>query len=474
MKKIILGLALVSTGVFTSCHDFLTEEPKLKQSNELTFATFENLDLAAAGVYAMMQSASWYDGAFILQSELRAGNAKNPKYAAGSGRYLTDTQWNYNESNTSSVWAYSYYTISRANNVINNLDGKVSSEVSQQDVNNVMAECLFMRALSYFDLVITYCQPYNYNASESDQMGVPICLTTENGKPARASKQAVYDQIVADLLSAESLMSDSYTRSDATDAAAVVSKSAIQALLSRVYLYMENWQKAADYATKVINSGKYSLASGQDYVKMFSAETAPKGGEIIFEVYGSNKNEYWDGSGWTHLPYLTTNGSSGDICATSDLYNLYDDNDIRKTMYEDGGGDWYPTKYNGKSGSNPPATNVPILRLSEMYLNRAEALINGASISGTTAETDLKTLATKRGATAEAATKTGVFTERRKELAFEGHIVYDYARTNTSIKRTDFDETKNKDVTFPSYMWAMPIPKSERDVNPNVAQNPGY
>ncbi len=475
MKKIILGLALASTGVFTSCHDFLTEEPKQKQSNELTFATFENLDKAAAGVYAIFQSASWYDGAFILQSELRAGNAKNPKNAAGSGRYLTDTQWNYNESNTSAVWSCAYYTISRANNVINNLDGKTSSEVSQQQVNNVKAECLFLRALSYFDLVITYCQPYNYNVTDDDKMGVPICLTTENGKPARDSKQAVYDQIVNDLLTAESLMSDNYTRSGGTDAAAVVSKSAIQALLSRVYLYMEEWQKSADYATKVINSGKYSLASGADYTGMFHAESAPTGGEIIFEVYGSNKNEYWDGSGWTHLPYITTKGCSGDVCGTKDLYDLYDDNDIRKSMFDEDSGDYYPTKYTGKpSGVSPNYTNIPLLRLSEMYLNRAEALVNGATISGTTAEADLKTLASKRGASPSAATKTGVFTERRKELAFEGQIVYDYARTNTSITRTDFDETKNKDVTFPSYMWAMPIPKSERDVNPNVAQNPGY
>lgn len=475
MKKIILGLALASTGVFTSCHDFLTEEPKLKQSNELTFATFDNLNNAAAGVYAIFQSASWYDGAFILQSELRAGNAKNPKNASGSGRYLTDTQWNYNESNTSAVWSCAYYTISRANNVINNLDGKTSSEVSQQQVDNVKAECLFLRALSYFDLVITYCQPYNYNVTDDDKMGVPLCLTTENGKPARDSKQAVYDQIVSDLLTAESLMSDDYSRSGATDAAAVVSKSAIQALLSRVYLYMEEWQKSADYATKVINSGKYSLASGTAYTSMFHAETAPKGGEIIFEVYGSNKNEYWDGSGWTHLPYITTKGCSGDVCGTKDLYDLYDANDIRKTMFDEDSGDYYPTKFTGKStGVSPNYTNIPLLRLSEMYLNRAEALVHGATISGTTAEADLKTLASKRGATPEAATKTGVFIERRKELAFEGQIAYDYARTNTSLTRTDFDETKNKDVAFPSYMWAMPIPKSERDANPNVAQNPGY
>ena len=470
MKKIILGLAVVSAGLFSSCSDFLTEEPILKQSNELTFAEFDNLDKAGAALLAMTQSDAWYDGSFLMQSEMRCGNAKNPKSMPGSGRYRNETQWNFNESLTSPLWSYAYYTIARANNVINNLEGKEVNGVTAQQVNNLKAEALFVRALSHFDLVITYCQPYN----SADTLGVPVVLVTENGKPARSGKKTVYNQIVKDLTEAEGLMSDNYTRSGATDKAAVVSKPAIQALLSRVYLYMEEWQKAADYATKVINCGKYSLAEGENYLSMYSAATAPAGGEIILEVYGSNKNEYWDNSGWTHLSFLTSLDCSGDICATSDLYNLFEAGDIRQQLYKQNENDWFCLKYVGKEGANPRQTNVPIIRLSEMYLNRAEAIINGASVSGVTAEADLKTLASKRNATASAATRTGVFTDRRKELAFEGHIAYDYARTNTSLVRNDFDEVNNKDVAFPSYMWAMPIPKRELDANENMVQNPGY
>lgn len=470
MKKIILGLAVVSAGLFSSCSDFLTEEPILKQSNELTFAEFDNLDKAGAALLAMTQSDSWYDGSYLMQSEMRCGNAKNPKSMPGSGRYRNETQWNFNESVTSPLWSYAYYTIARANNVINNLEGKNVNGVTEQQVNNLKAEALFVRALCHFDLVITYCQPYN----TTDTLGVPVVLVTENGRPARSAKKVVYNQVVKDLTEAESLMSDNYTRSDATDKAAVVSKPAIQALLSRVYLYMEEWQKAADYATKVINCGKYNLATGEDYVSMYSAATAPAGGEIILEVYGSNKNEYWDNSGWTHLSYLTSLDGSGDICATSDLYNLYEAGDIRQQLFKQNENDWFCLKYVGKEGANPRQTNVPIIRLSEMYLNRAEAIINGASVSGVTAEADLKTLASKRNATASAATRAGVFTDRRKELAFEGHIAYDYARTNTSLVRNDFDEVNNKDVAFPSYMWAMPIPKRELDANENMRQNPGY
>lgn len=472
-------MAILSAGLFTSCSDFLTEEPKQEQSNELTFATFDGVNKAAAAMYGMFQSDAWYDGEFTLMSELRCGNAKNPTSVPGSGRYRSDTQWIYSDHSTSPLWSYAYYTIARANNVINNLDDKVGVDATQQQVNNVKAEALFIRALCYFDLVITYCQPYNYNATEDDKMGVPLVLVTENGKPARDSKENVYNQIVADLLQAESIMADDYVRSGVTDKAATPTKPAIQALLSRVYLYMNKWQEAADYATKVINNKKYELAPADAYAAMFSAATAPEGGEIIFEVYGSDKNEYWDNSGWAHLPYITTTddqGSHGDVCATKDLYDLYSEGDVRKSMYKQHGNDYFPTKYSGKpKDSDPKYTNIPILRLSEMYLNRAEAIINGASVQGVTAESDLRKIATVRGASqTAAATKQGVFDERRRELAFEGHITADYARCNKSMTRKDFDDSKNKDVTFPSYMWALPIPNRERTANPNVAQNPGY
>lgn len=472
-------MAILSAGLFTSCSDFLTEEPKQEQSNELTFATFDGVNKAAAAMYGMFQSDAWYDGEFTLMSELRCGNAKNPTSVPGSGRYRTDTQWIYSDHSTSPLWSYAYYTIARANNVINNLDDKVGVDATQQQVNNVKAEALFIRALCYFDLVTTYCQPYNYNATEDDKMGVPLVLVTENGKPARDSKENVYNQIVADLLQAESIMADDYVRAGVTDKAATPTKPAIQALLSRVYLYMNKWQEAANYATKVINNKKYELAPADAYAAMFSAATAPEGGEIIFEVYGSDKNEYWDNSGWAHLPYMTTTddqGSHGDVCATKDLYDLYSEGDVRKSMFKQHGNDYFPTKYSGKpKDSDPKYTNVPILRLSEMYLNRAEAIINGASIQGVTAESDLRKIATVRGASqTAAATKQGVFDERRRELAFEGHITADYARCNKSMTRKDFDDSKNKDVAFPSYMWALPIPNRERTANPNVAQNPGY
>lgn len=470
MKKNILGIALIAAvGLFTSCKDFLDEEPILKQSNEMTLAKYDGLNNAGAALYTMLQSNYWYDGEFILQSELRAGNAKNPVSLPGSGRYRGDTQWNYSANSTSSLWAYAYYTITWADNILANIDGKNETGVTQEDWNNLKAEALFVRALCHFDLVITYAQPYT---TQPESLGVPVILKTENGQPARNTVKEVYDQVVADLKEAEGLISDNFIRAGVTDARAMVSKEAIQALLSRVYLYMGEWQNSADYATKVINSGKFNLASGDDYLNMWSASVFPANGEVIFGVFGSKKNSYWDDSGWPHLSWILAIDGYGDVCATSDLYNMYEDGDIRQKLYTKNGNDNMVLKYSGKEGGAPKETNIPLLRISEMYLNRAEAISNGASISGATVLSDLRAIADKRNATVSA--NSSVFDERRKELAFEGHIVYDYARCNKNLVRTDFDGTVNQNIDAGDYKWAMPIPKREIDANPNMKQNPGY
>ena len=464
----------MSVVMMSSCSDFLTEEPVLKQSNELTLGKYDGLNNATAGLYSPMQSTDWYGANFILQSELRCGNAKNPVNEPGSGRHREAPYWNFNESLTSPIWTYANYTIARANNVINNLEGKTSNTVSEQDIKNLMAEAKTLRALALFDLTITYAQPYTYN---KESLGVPVVTVTSMASPARNTVAECYAQIVKDLTEAEQEMADNYQREGALDAAATVTKPVIQALLSRVYLYMGEWQKAADYATKVINSNKYALAQGQDYLDMFSATTAPAKGEIIFEMFASKKNEYWDGSGWEMASYITNFGDNGsaDVCASNDLISLFDDDDLRLQLFQEHEGDIYTMKYVGKTGSGAPKeNNTIILRLSEMYLNRAEAIVNGATIVGVTAAADLKKLTDRNGVAEVSPSKATIFNERRKELNFEGHIAYDYARTQTSLTRSDYNGLTNKDVPFPSYKWAMPIPKREMDANSNMVQNEGY
>jgi len=475
MKKTIIISFIAIVGL-ASCSDFLNQEPKQYQSNELTLSTFDGLNKATEGTYGYLESVNWYGANFILSSELRGGNAKNPTNTQfTSGRYTGEYQWSFTANTTSPLWNMAYFTVAGANNVINNLDGKISSEVSAQDINNLKAENLFLRALSYFDLVITYAQPYTH---DSTSLGVPVVLVSDvNNLPARNTVAEVYKRIVTDLTEAESIIATDYTRSDVTDATAVASKSAVQALLSRVYLYMGKWQNSANYATKVINSGNYSLFTADEYADQWGLNTPTKGGEVIFEVFGSKKDVYW--GNWDVISYLTTPDGYADVASTADLRDLYDDNDVRGKLFVSATAapdHFWTAKYPGKPGPVfPKENNIVVLRLSEMYLNRAEAIYNGAIIAGVTAESDLAAITSHRNADAEtSASATAIQLERRKEFAFEGHIVYDLARTGTSLKRTDYNGSQNQNVDFPSYKWALPIPKREMDANPNMVQNEGY
>lgn len=494
MKKYIV-IALASVLAFTSCQDFLTEEPIMKQSTELTLSDFNGLNKSVAGAYSRLCDGAWYGADFVLNSEMRSGNAMIPINSSfTSGRLTTPYKMNYEPSSTEAIWSFAYIVISATNNVLNALEGNeenyLSSSVSQEDIDNIKAEALAIRALSHFDVLRTYART---DGKTSQELGIPVITTPQlpTDMPARATVAESYAQIISDLTEAEKLMSDDYVRDGVADSKGVITKNVIRALLSRVYLYNKEYQKAADYATLVINSGDYKLWTAKEYPSVWGKDVAGDGGEVIFEIYGKQANEYdyyWEGPS-----HMTNPLGYADCAATADLVNLFEAGDVRGTTgirgTDDGkvlfctdkdqasGGQLWTMKYYGKGEGNatstPDVNNVIVLRLSEMYLNRAEAIANGASISGTTALQDVNAIRSNRGASILGAVGVDlILKERRMELNFEGHYWFDLARTGGSINYED--AVLKRDIPSDSKYWALPIPKSQMDVDLNLVQNPGY
>jgi len=472
MKRFIAYTSIILAAVsFVSCKDFLEKAPKLSQSTELTLSTYDGLNMATLGAYSYLANTGWYGGVRVLESEMRSGNGIKD-ITHNSNRYATEINWNYTADATSSQWAYSYITIARANNVIDNLEGKGS----QHDLNNLLAECLFIRAISHFDCVTLYAQPYTRDNGAS--LGVPVVLHTDaSAKPKRETVATVYQSIIADLLLAEKAIDPEYVREGVTDPKATVTLEAIQALLSRVYLYSGNYQLAADYATKVIESGKFALYTVDNYTEQWNKTEG--GSEVIFEIYKDLKNLSNEDCSYMTYP----EGAYGDCICSPELFDMYEEGDVRKALYtmdsKETAGLYWTLKYKGKGLYIPDANNTPVLRLSEMYLNRAEAAENGAN-TGTTAVEDLNAIAVNRGATPyTAGGMQNIREERRKELAWEGHYFFDLARWGQDVKRKAdaYIKESNAVITFngPSaYRWALPIPKRELEVNSNLVQNPGY
>ena len=479
MKKYIFA-ALAALLVLSGCNskEFLEKAPKMAQRNVLTLSTYDGLDQSVAGAYGPLASTNWYGAHFILDNEMATANGKRwgiifEEYE--SGRYKDEYSILYTPNSTSPLWGTAYYVVLAVNSVLDAINAEGASfEATAQELNNLKAECLFLRAFAHFDLVRTYAMPYSWTADASHN-GVPYVYKSDSEeKPARETVAKVYENIIQDLKDAESCIDPAYSRSGVKDKNAVVNLQVIQAMLARVYLYSQQWQKAADYASKVIDSGKYKLWTADELKDGEAYRTEPTGGsEVIFEIYGHISQSY--GTGNENCWGMTCcNGGYADCGVCTDLYNLFEDSDARKGLYtpDKNGNGLFTLKYAGKGLNSIDANNTPVLRLSEMYLTRAEAGIRGAS--GVNAVSDLTAVAEARGATPQQATQNGVFTERWKELAWEGHLWFDLARTGRDMTRTDIAGNVPTSIPAGDYRWAKPLPEREFTVNENLVQNDGY
>lgn len=502
MKKFTYILLAAATLFTFSCKDFLVEEPFLTESNALTLSDFSGISNAVLGAYSPLADGAWYGADFVLTSEMRAENATRPTNTDfTSGRYMAPFDMTYSSDVTVGLWGYGYYVISAVNNVLEQIETVgdeyyIKGDVTQADINNLKAECLFLRALAHFDMARTYAYSPAKSASVNFTDCIPIILKTDKTakeQPKRNSVSEVFDQIKKDLKEAEGLMSADYTRSGVADKKAVASLPAIQALMARVCLYNQDWQDAANYATKVINNPAYKLWTAEEYPKVWGNEVG--GSEVIFEVYGKSSNdydEYWEGPS-----HMTNPLGYADCAAAEALIDLFDDPaDVRgsqgirgtddgKVMFctdkdQASGGQLWTMKYYGKgegdATSTPDVNNVIVLRLSEMYLIRAEALVNGASVSDASTLKDLNAIRANRGVAPFASAKDAadnLALERRKELNFEGHYWFDLWRT--AAGKIDYKDSRRKgNIAADSKFWALPIPKREYTVNANLTHNPGF
>lgn len=477
--KNISKIAIIILFIFgiTSCgDDFLDRPPILEESRELVLQTFDGMNSATIGLYAEFYHSSWYGAALPIITDLKGDNAKSsPK---SSGRYQQEYNWNQDPSQTmAGLWFRAYRSITSASNIINAApDVNLLPGQQQAWVDHLVGEAKFIRALGHFDLVRVFSQPYTHTPNG---LGVPVITVTRIGTPARNTVAEVYDQIEQDLTDAITMMDANATQFYNTHRTGTVnlkgysSREAAIALMARVKLYKGDYTGAAQYASQIIDNTAYTLYTADNWLSAWGTNGAS---EIVMEVYGSTGNGNWPS--WEEIGYLyDPAGSYGDVCASNAHLALYEPTDVRLGIFVEPNSNpgyfWPKGKYPGKDG-NIRQNNIPLFRLSEMYLIRAEARLNGAAGS---AADDLNAIRTRRGVAAIAnPTMDDIFNERRRELGFEGHILFDYARLGRTLEREDEDNrlTGPTTISFPSHLWAMPIPIGEMEANPNMEQNSGY
>lgn len=490
MKKMKKGIGLLLTIVAlvlttTQCSkDYLNLEPKSELSASVAYKTATDAESALVGVYNCLS-----DGHQNWLRMCLVDNFDDNVYAGGDDPSLFRIRaFQLSASNDDYIidfWSACYVMINRANVVLkyvpliedSKLDVKVDGGNTRRD--QILGEATYLRAMKYFDLVRMFS-------------GVPMPLVPtestdlESVNLARTDAAGVYAQIIKDLEYCVTVLPDSY--SDETQTRGRATKGAANAMLAQIYATQKpaDWTKVKKYCDDVIsNTGVYSLLPNFD--ELFDGAHYNNTESIIEIQFQAPNVTAWQyhlllptsitGDNWRKfmtptLDLVGTMRADGDsvrlhssiIFESSDWIDEYWGNNvpfIYKWRHDNGWASedhWY------------------IQRLPETILLRAEAETQLGNIPA--ALSDLKTIRDRVGLpdkTAELSGKSAdevenaILQERRVELAFEGFRWMDLKRTGKAVS------TLTKlGYTLDEHLLLLPIPLTERNVNPKLTQNPGY
>lgn len=461
MKAIKYKIAALAASVFliSSCEKVLDVKPVVELADEIALNSTVGLDAAMIGAYNKLQHGDLYGGRFWVSPDMIAGSVKisglqntvfeelqllNKTMSAQSNRIVQST------------WQASYEAIGIINKVLAFLPEVNDAEMTDEIRNRIEGECKFMRALFFFELT----RLYGYDVSGHGPLAVPVYTEALSpfDTPARASMEEAYAQINLDLDDAATLLVGMNTNGRATDIAA-------KALQSRVRFYEEDWAGVIESADYVINSfdGKARGGLASDVLDCF--QTGSPDPEVLFAVLSSAVD---DASG-TLRGYYRVPSNSKFIMSIPYLIKIgahvasFDDARARVDhAFVNVAGKVYTTKFDVEF------LNVPVIRLAEIYLNRAEARVHEGNGAGAADDLNVVRERSSAGSYASPATLADCEKERNVELNLEG----DYFHNMKRLQKADFAY----DINGNKYNWddvklVFPIPRSQTDVNPNLVQN---
>ncbi|AVR47115.1 RagB/SusD family nutrient uptake outer membrane protein [Christiangramia fulva] len=317
MKKIIylfiLAICLISCEIDRYPYDSIPSDQIFEGEGTLEAATLGNYallkgDANGGGFAPQLHRLSEYPGDNVSLS----GTTTDPLFYT----------YNYNNLVTSGrvndFWVSGYRAIVGTNKII-----ELTSEGQSEELDQLIGENYYLRALTFFQLANVFGRPY---VQGTENLAVPLKLTSDvNDLPDRNTVGEVYDQVISDLKKAEELMNIDKSNSFAT-------KEAAQALLSRVYLYMEENELAIEYADKVITSGRFSLLPTDQLAQYFTLN--PDGNpETIFAFKFLEESDY--NHGWYTVGSLYANiqgAGWGEMYASSTYLDLLRENPGDKRM----------------------------------------------------------------------------------------------------------------------------------------------
>lgn len=462
IKQIITMAALVGVTTTGCKKEFFNRPPEDQYTVGGYYTTAAQVQSSTNALYA----APWFGWNTKVSwaiTELASGNGR-------SGSDDVKAFGNFSVSNgnfeLSAAWNSLFTVVAQSNAVIYNLP-TVPASVPVSVVNNALGEAHVLRALAYFHLVRIFGNvPIIENPL--DFVGSPSTIRTN-------PVTDVYKFILNDLKFGEANCTPNVAGTGH------VSSGSASALMAKVYLYMQDYANAKAQAEKVINSHEFGLfgvdVAGRTYADLFKIANNNNKESIIALQWLSNGGYGFGNGVQASLAYSSTITQTGDgygvLAPTFDLIDAYPSNDQRRKATIMLPGDYYPElnqagggftvpanassqgthaqikKYvigspadnGGKSAFQSTGMNTYMLRLADMYLIAAEAILGAsagnsstglgltATTSDATAVKYLNTIRNRAGlGSVSSFTFQDLLKERRLEFAIEGDYWFDLCR----------------------------------------------
>ena len=488
LRWFVLSLALWPL----ACEDFLEKTPQGNLTQGSFPVSAEDALLATNAAYNTLRDPNFNTGLFPILDIMSddANKGSNPSDQQSTIGPFDNFKHIKTEGALLRWWNTMYKAVRVANVVIEKVP---DIQMDENLKNRYVAEAKFLRAFFYFDLVRAWG-------------GVPKQTATTPQTLPRSSKDEIYDFIIQDL---EDAINDLPEKSqyDKVSDKGRATRGAAKALLAKVYLYRNDFQKAATYALEVINSGEYNLEQDFDDVHGVDGEL---GVESVFEVasFGQEGVES-GGNQYANVQAVrgTPNRGWGFNRPTKSLRDAFEPGDPRLestviflgevldgvTILGDGStpdasvdahGQAEIECYNQKvwtpGNTVPPSFNHNrrFIRFADVLLIAAEALNENGDAAGALTHLNRVRRRAREGnnnilkdvtVTDKTALRTIILKERRVELALEDNRFWDLVRTNQAaaiLGPLGFVTGKHE---------LLPIPQTEIDITQGaLEQNPGW
>lgn len=460
-NRIIILLSIFYLPFLGSCKKFVqAPDPTIFLTPDQVFADSAGATAAITGVYINMwnrgSSIAFGNGGIDIYTGTSSDELR-PTSAGSADQELLLNTISITNSYVSGLWTTAYNYIYGANACIAGVIN--DSALSLTLRNRVVGEAKFVRAWLHFNLVNLYGP-------------VPLILSTDFNRTSvqpRTSVDSIYAQIFADLLSADSLLTN-----DPVPVTNVrPNRYTVNAFLARVALYRGKWADAEGYATKAMG-GNYTLSTNLDAIFLVGSKEAIWQIPAAYAGYQTVMASYL-------VPYTGSTYLNYDV--TPLLLSAFEAADLRPAHWlgqvsVGGATYYYPYKYKLRSDytANPPTEAFTVFRLAELYLIRAEARAEQGDLADAAA--DLNLIRSRAGlgptpAINQTDLLTAIMHERQVELCFEGgHRWFDLKRTNTI--NSVLGPPGNEKPTYQPYAALYPIPYAQTQLNPFLIQNPGY